>query len=186
MVKYLRLGFWVLVCTLVFSSCNSDLFLSKNVKWTSFSEIEPMKGQKMVLVELYTPWCGYCKRMEENTFKTPDIAKYMNKKFFNIKFNAESKDAVIFDGKTYNFDRKATSRGRHELATELMKKTNRKGYPTIAFLDENFELIQAVPGYKNAKEFEAIMHYFGDGVYKTKSWDDFIKQFNSEKNMSSS
>jgi len=185
MVKLLRFGFLIMTCTLLLPSCNSDLFLSKNVKWTSFENIEAMKGQKMVLVELYTPWCGYCKRMEENTFKAPDIAKYMNKNFFNIKFDAESKDAITFDGKTYKFDKKATSRGRHELATALMKKTNKKGYPTIAFLDENYNLIQAVPGYKNAQEFEAIIHYFGEKHYKDKSWDDFYKQFNSSKDMSS-
>lgn len=167
-------------CMILSSSCDS-LFVPKKVKWTTFEKIEPLKGKKMVMVELYTPWCGWCTRMERNTFDDPNIAKFINKNFHSIKFNAESQDILTFLGKSYSFDKKATSRGRHELASMLMVGNKKQGYPTIAFLDENYNLIQAIPGYKNAQEFEIIMHFFAEKHYETKDWNEFVKQFKSDK-----
>ena len=183
MNRTLYFGIFLLASTLLFSSCESIL-LAKTVKWTTFEKIEAKKGKKMVMVELYTPWCGWCKRMERNTFNDPNIAQFMNKNFYSIKFNAESRDDVDFQGTTYKFDPKMTTRGRHEMATMLMKKNSKQGYPTIAFLDEDYNLIQSVPGYKNAEEFDVIIHYFAEKHYKTKKWEDFVKQFKTEGSFS--
>ena len=121
------------------------------------------------------------RRMERNTFNDPDIAQFMNKHFYSIKFNAESRDIVTFQGTAYNFNPKMTTRGRHEMASMLMAKNSKQGYPTIAFLDEDYNLIQSVPGYKNAEEFDIIIHYFAEKHYKTKKWDEFVKQFKDDK-----
>jgi thioredoxin-related protein len=180
------IGLILVLVTITLSSCDNPLFVPKTVKWTSFEKIEAKKGKKMVMIELYTPWCGWCKRMEKNTFNEPSIAQYMNKNFHNIKFNAESRDLLSFQGTDYKFNPKMTTRGRHEMASMLMNGISKQGYPTIAFLDEDYNLIQAVPGYKNAKEFEVIVHYFAEKHYKTKKWDEFVKQFNDEKGMSPS
>lgn len=173
----------IFLTTFLVSSC--ELIPSKTVRWVDITEVEAKKKKKMVIIELYTPWCGWCKRMEKNTFNNPKIAQYLNKNFYSVKFNAEDRAPVEFLGKTYRFDSRAGNRGRHELATMLMTKNAKQGYPTIAFLDEDYNLIQAVPGYKNAEEFEIIMRYFAEEHYKTKKWDDFVKQF-KEEGMSSS
>lgn len=182
MKKITYLSAFILITTLIYSC---DLIPSKTVKWIDVTELEAKKKKKMVVVELYTPWCGWCKRMEKNTFNSPSIAQYLNKNFYSIKFNAEDRTPITFMGKTYRFDSKAGNRGRHELATMLMTKNSKQGYPTVAFLDEDYNLIQAVPGYKNAEEFEIIMRYFAEGHYKTTKWDDFVKQFKDQQDMSS-
>ncbi len=175
MKKIFYLSSIILLSSIVLYSC--DLIVPKTAKWIDITELEEKKKKKMVVIELYTPWCGWCKRMEKNTFNTPKIAQYLNKNFYAVKFNAEDRTPVTFMDKTYRFDSRAGNRGRHELATMLMTKNAKQGYPTIAFLDADYNLIQAVPGYKNAEEFNAIMHYFSEEHYKTKKWDDFVKQF---------
>lgn len=185
MKKLINICVVMMGCLVLFSSCD-ELLVSKNIKWTSFEDVQANKGKKMVMVELYTPWCGWCKRMERNTFTDPNIAKYVNKNFYSIKFDAESRNPINFEGKEYNFDPKATTRGRHELASMLMKGNTKQGYPTIAFMDEDFNVIQAVPGYKNAQEFEIIIHFFAEKHYKDTDWNDFEKQFKAEKSMSPS
>ncbi len=150
---------------------------NQEIKWTTFDKINSKKGKKMVFVELYTPWCRWCSRMEKITFSDPAIAKYMNKNFYNIRFDAESRRTVKFLGKNYRFDNKDGNRGRHSLARVLMQNSQKQGYPTVVFFDENYNLIQAIPGYITAKDFEAIVRYFGDGNYQTETWTEFVKKY---------
>jgi len=158
---------------------------NQEVKWTSFDKISSKKGKKMVFIELYTPWCRWCGRMEKITFSDPAIAKYMNKKFYNIRFDAENRRPVKFLGKNYRFDNKDGNRGRHTLAKTLMQDSGKQGYPTVVFLDENYNLIQAIPGYITAKDFEAIIRYFGDGNYKTETWAQFVAKYDLQNGGSS-
>ena len=172
---------FVMMVVIMSSSCGNP----KEMKWSSFEKIAKYRGEKMVFIELHTSWCGWCQRMENYTFNDPVVSKYMNKNFYNIKFNAEDRRPVQFLNKTYRFDPADTRRGRHELAAALMLESEKQGYPTVIFLDENHNLLQAIPGYITARDFEAMMHYFGDGAYKTTKWEDFKKKYQIEDYKSS-
>ena len=172
----------LLVSFLFFNFSEAD---NQDVKWTSFEKISNKKGKRMVFIELYTPWCRWCGRMEKLTFSDPAIAKYMNKNFYNIRFNAENRRPVKFLGKSYRFDTKDGNRGRHTLARTLMQDNQKQGYPTVVFLNENYGLIQAIPGYITAKDFEAIIHYFGDDNYKTETWEQFVEKYDLQNGGSS-
>lgn len=162
---------------MIFLFTNCGTTPSDTMKWTTFEKISDKQGQKMVFVELYTSWCGWCRRMENVTFNDPTVAKYMNKNFYNIQLDAESRKTINFLGKSYRFNSADGSRGRHALAKALMQDSEKQGYPTVVFLDENYNLIQAIPGYITAKDFEAIMHYFGDGHYQSMTWTDFQTKY---------
>lgn len=64
---------------------------TETIKWMGFNEaIEACKKEpKMIFIDVFTDWCGWCKRMDATTFKNPVIAKYMNDKFYAVKFDAE-------------------------------------------------------------------------------------------------
>lgn len=174
MRQILQLGLVLAACTLINLSCGEP----PELKWTTFEKIERHRGgERLLFIELYTSWCGWCRRMENYTFNDPIVAKYMNKKFYSIRFNAEDRRPINFLDKSYRFDPTDGKRGRHELAKALMLDSEKQGYPTVVFLDENYNLIQAIPGYISAKDFEAIMHYFGDGAYKTMKWEEFVKKY---------
>lgn len=174
MRRALLLGLLLLGFSLFNLSCDSG---SNEIKWTTFEKIEKKRGERMLFIELYTSWCGWCRRMENYTFRDPVVAKYMNKKFYCIRFNAEDRRVITFLGKNYKFNPSATKRGQHELATALMEGSEKQGYPTVVFLDKNYNLLQAIPGYITARDFEAIMHYFGDEAYKNTKWADFVLQY---------
>ena len=171
----LLFSFLLFAIVIISPSCTST---DTGMRWTTFDKISSKKGQKMVFIELKTSWCGWCRRMENVTFDDPTVSKYMNKNFFNIQFDAESRKNINFLGKTYRFNSADGSRGRHSLAKALMEDSEKQGYPTVAFLDENYNLIQSIPGYIAAKDFEVIMHYFGDKEYETKTWAAFVKEYN--------
>lgn len=151
------------------------------VKWMTFEEaLKKSKGEKRpVFIDVYTDWCGWCKVMDKNTFSDPAVAKLLNEKFYAVKFNGEQKEDVIFDGNTFKFVASGRS-GYHQLAAALLN--NQLSYPTVVFLDEEFKMIQPLPGYRKAPEFHKIAQFIGEGYYKTVKWDDFQNQYKSPYN----
>ena len=143
-----------------------------NVKWLSFEEAIEMHQQnpKKLLIDLYTDWCGWCKVMDKNTYGKAEIADYINSNFYPVKFNAEQKDPVLFNGHTFKFV-PSGRRGVHELAAALTR--NQLSYPTTVFLDEELRIIQPIAGYLKPDQMEPILLYIGDGHYETTKWEEF-------------
>lgn len=147
-----------------------------NVKWQSWDQgIELAKNtQKKILVDLYTDWCKWCKTMESTTFQDPKVVSYLNDHFVVIKFNAEQKEDIQFKGQSFKFVKGGRS-GYHTLAAML--SSGRLSYPTSVFLDENGDVIQAIPGFLDAKTMEQVLIYFNGNFHQTTPWDVFQKDF---------
>ncbi len=56
---------------------------------------------KPLFIDVYTSWCGWCKRMDQTTFKDPAVVSYLNANFHPVKFDAETKDTIQFLERTY-------------------------------------------------------------------------------------
>jgi thioredoxin-related protein len=148
------------------------------VKWMSFEEaIERSKTEKRkIFIDVYTDWCGWCKVMDKNTFSEPAVAKVLNEKFYPVKFDAEGTKDVEFAGRTFKFI-PSGNKGVHELAVALLN--NQLSYPTVVFLDEEFRMIQPVPGYQKAPEFHRMIQFIGEDYYKKMKWADFHTVYKS-------
>src|SRR4249919_2233805 len=59
----------------------------KEVNWMSIDDVQvAMKKQpRKVWIDVYTDWCGWCKRMDKTTFSDPNVIRYMNKHFYAVK-----------------------------------------------------------------------------------------------------
>jgi len=147
------------------------------IKWMDFEEAVAMnkKKPKKIFLDMYTDWCGWCKKMDASTFVNPVIVEYMNENYYAVKFNAERKDTVAFNGIDYVNPNPTGQRSSHQLAQELMG--GRMSYPSFLFLDEDLKKITTVPGYRKAPEFESILHYIGEDAYKTQKWEEFGATF---------
>src|SRR5690242_17457474 len=75
------------------------------VNWMTFEQaIEKSKTEKRaIFIDVYTDWCGWCKVMDKSTFNDPEVAKLLNEKFYAVKFNAEQREDVTFQGTTFKF-----------------------------------------------------------------------------------
>jgi thioredoxin-related protein len=133
------------------------------------------KKVKKVFIDIYTDWCGWCKRMDATTFADPKFITFMNANYYMVKFNAEQRADIVLNGiGTYKFQASG-NRGTHEYAIQLLN--GQMSYPTVAFLDESFALIQAVPGYREADEMRMIASYFAGDFHKNTAWDDFKRDY---------
>ena len=144
------------------------------IKWMSWDEaIKASENQpKKIFIDVYTDWCGWCKRMDKSTFTDPEVADYLNKHFYAVKFDAEQKDDIVYKGNTLKY--MATGRrGVHELAYALLD--GRLGYPAFVYLDENQDRITISPGYKTPEVIIKELKYVAGEHYKTTSYEDFTK-----------
>lgn len=148
------------------------------VKWITFEEAvkKSQTEKRPIFVDVYTDWCGWCKVMDKNTFNDPQVAKLLNEKFYAVKFDAEQKEDVEFNGNTFKFV-PSGGKGYHQLAAALLN--NQLSYPTVVFLTENFEMIQPLAGYRKAPEFHKIAQFIGEGHYKTVKWEDWENKYAS-------
>lgn len=152
-----------------------------NINWISIEEAEARCAvePKMVFIDVYTDWCGWCKRMDQNTFSNPVIARYMNAHFYAVKLNAETSDTIAFQGQQYvGYVRPDGRNGSHRLAQILLK--GKMSYPSYVIMNEEMQSLQVIGGYLEPKVFEPMIHYFGDGSYKVMNSNDFLKEFKSE------
>ncbi|MBA3648158.1 MAG: DUF255 domain-containing protein [Chitinophagales bacterium] len=151
--------------------------ISSNIKWMSISEAEQAAKQqpKKIIIDIYTDWCGWCKRLDATTYKNEDIVKYINDNFYAVKLNAESKDKITFQGKDYSYD---PSKKINNVATNFLSQS--PGYPTTTFLSENFEVLSIVPGYMPSDQLINVLKYFGENHYQKEDWNTYLSSVSKD------
>jgi len=146
------------------------------IHWiTSIDELQAKMRQnpKKVYMDVYTGWCGWCKKMDATTFRNPDLIKYMNNNFYAVRLDAERKDTIHFQGKDYYYNPQFKA---NTFAVELMK--GQMSYPTAIIMMENFQPgTQVIAGYMEVKQIEPLLTYFGDNVNKHQPWDVYLKSY---------
>lgn len=159
-------------------SCNSQsVEHGQKVKWMTFeaavkaNQVQPKK----ILIDVYTDWCGWCKKMDATTFMNDSVSVYMNEKYYAVKLDAEMKDSVVYNGYVFKYKPEYKC---NELAMSLLQ--GKMSYPTFVVMDEKFNLLSPVPGYKSVNEIMPVLKYFGENTYLNQSWEDYSKTTKTE------
>lgn len=147
------------------------------IQWMSFTEaMEKSKTEpKKIFIDMYTDWCGWCKKMDASTFSDPQVAAYINEHYYAVKFNTEKEGQITVNDSIYTINAKYGRKGTHELAVRLLN--GKLSYPTFVFLDERFNILSPVPGYQQVSQIEPILKYFGEQYYLNESWKEFSETF---------
>ena len=157
-----KIKFLFLWATVVLSFGASS---QESIHWMTWKEaIQHQKdAPKKIFIDIYTDWCGWCKKMDQTTFKDPGVIKYMNTYYYAVKFNAEQKDTLIYDNHVFYNINPSSRRGTHTFATSLLD--NQMSYPSYVILDESLHRIMIVPGYKKVPYMLGILLFFGTNEY---------------------
>ncbi len=106
------------------------------IKWLdSFDRALKVACQenKPVFIDWTTPWCGWCKKLERDTFSKPEIIE-LAQKFVCVRLDGDREE-------------------------ELVRKFRVRGYPTGLFLaPDGTELFRQV-GYAGPREYAAVMKH---------------------------
>ncbi|HMQ46760.1 MAG TPA: DUF255 domain-containing protein [Saprospiraceae bacterium] len=139
--------------------------IAESITWYSWDQgIALMEKQpKKMFIDVYTDWCGYCKKMDRETFQDPKVIKYMNDNFYAVKFDAEQKEDIEYKGHKLSYVA-GGRRGVHQLAYSLLE--GRLGYPSFVYLDEAQNRISISPGYKTPEMMLEELEYIAQEKYK--------------------
>ncbi len=83
---------------------------------------------KLVMVDFYTDWCGWCRKLDETTFTDPAVRQALGQ-LVAVKLDAE--------------------RGGRDAA----RRYRVAGYPTLLFLDARGVEVGRIPGYLPPRAF---------------------------------
>lgn len=167
MKKYLS----VFICFCLSISCFSQ------INWVPFEkamELSKIDG-KPVLVDVYTDWCGWCKRLDATTYQDSAVVSYINSHYHATKFNAETNDKIMYRDTVYEKKGKT-----HDLAIKLLY--GKMSYPTTLFMIEEMNMVAPIPGYLTRETIQPYLFYFGEQAYKlNNTWEIFLKGFTAPK-----
>lgn len=118
-----------------------------------------------MIVDFYTDWCHWCKVMDEKTFQDSTVARKLQQRFVTVRINAESpSDTVNFQGQRFT-------------NIELTQAFRVTGFPSLAFISPEKEVITVIPGYVPAEPFGYLLDYIDQECYKKQmSFEEFMKR----------
>lgn len=142
---------------------------AKTINWVTIEEAIALqkKEPRKIIMDVYTNWCGPCKMLDKNTFHNADVVEYINENYYAVKFNAEGKDEVKFDGKTFknpNYDPAKAS--RRNSVHEFSRYLKVRAYPTMVFFDEEGKYITPISGYLKPQQLELYLKLFKSDKHK--------------------
>jgi len=102
------------------------------------------KDKKLIMIDFWTDWCGWCKKLDQDTYSSPKVIAPAEERFVAVKLDAEHDGLAV------------------------AKKYEINGFPTILFLDPavlskvdekpaSGEIAGKIVGYEPAEKFAADM-----------------------------
>jgi len=148
--------------------------VSEPLKWYTWEEaVELNKTKpKKIMVDVFTDWCGWCKKMDKGVFSDPAVAAYLEANFYPVKFNAEQRKEIKFSDQTFGFVAGENGRGGvHSLAYALLE--GQMSYPTLVYLNEKYERIMISPGFKESPDLMMELKFAADEIYNKTTWEKY-------------
>ncbi len=141
----------------------------KEFRWLKFNDADSIQNRtkKIIILNLYTNYCGWCRKMNTITYGDSNVIKIIEDGFLPVMIDIRSNDTLRYKGKTY------TER-------EFAALVGIRGTPTTGFIDSTKNLVVKVPGYVPPSSFIYLLKYVKGGWYKDMTFDEFYK---SEKEL---
>lgn len=149
----------------------------KQLTWTDsrtfFARDAVSKKKTMVMID--SDWCNACKVMRRTTFTDSTVVDYLKKTFDLVELDATLADTLYLNGtlfaglyQQFPFSQLSMALCRNNLVL-----------PMLVVMDENRQIVDAIPSYITPTFMNDIMHFYGDDHYKKESWQDYVKAVHS-------
>ena len=124
--------------------------------WRNLGEAmtEAKKTDKMIFVDIYTDWWGWCKKLDRDVLSKEDVQAYLAQNFIPVKLNAENKK-----------DRVKVL--EHDMSyAEAVKAYGVEGFPATLFLEPDGQLIYKLSGYHPKDKYLDILKFMAERKFE--------------------
>jgi thioredoxin-related protein len=133
-------------------------------EWPTFDEAVAAaeKSGKPILIDLYTPWCGWCRKMQKEVYGQEAVQAYVKTHFEYGRLNIDDNETE------HQF------KGYELTSQQLGYALGAQGTPTTVFLDTNGDYITRLDGYWELDAFNKAIRYIGSGAYHDQSYEEYV------------
>ncbi len=130
---------------------------TESIKWLSYPEALTRAETENVhvFIDFSRKGCGWCRKMERETYTNPDVIKMLNEHYAPTKVRGDSNDELDIDG--YKITEKALS----------MQEFGVTSYPQFWFLTRDNSKVGPLRGYLPADRFMKALVYVKELKYDT-------------------
>lgn len=113
--------------------------------WKSFEDAMELAeiDQKPILIDVWAPWCGWCKKMQKEVY--PQLSATLESDFILTRLNRDDNDS------------KVKFKGQSLTHLRLAQRLNVQSVPAIVFLSAEGSYIGHISGYIEAQDFRKIL-----------------------------
>ena len=142
----------LLGCFLTAPSFAASVGKKGGIKWYGYEEgrQRALSEGKKIFLHFTAKWCGYCAKMNKETFANRPVVRYLNDNYVSI--------VVDFD---------------HQ--RKIAAKYNVRPLPMSIFLDHSGGNISKLPGYIPPEMMLKLLQFIETDSYKKMTWPQFVK-----------
>ncbi|CAN5587487.1 hypothetical protein BH23BAC4_BH23BAC4_04000 [soil metagenome] len=119
-----------------------------------------VQSDRPIMIAALAEWCGWCVRLERDTFADAEVRGYLAENFASVKIDVESQSDVLFEGQTIPEAQFASMLGV-------------RGVPATVILGPDGELLTMISGYYPPEQFLLMLRYIREADYDKEDFDDF-------------
>jgi thiol-disulfide isomerase/thioredoxin len=135
-------------------------FMEQPSSWEAVLEVSKAQN-KPIFVDVYTEWCGPCKKMDQEVFNQKEVGTFMNQHFLSVKIDAEKGMGIQFQ-----------------------QNQNISSYPTYLFFDPKGDLVMTSIGFQEPsrwlKTSQKALNNYRSGFSLTKLQEEIGEDKSSE------
>nr|WP_321398003.1 thioredoxin family protein [uncultured Desulfobacter sp.] len=109
------------------------------------------KEGKSIFLYFHADWCGYCRKLKNETFKDDRIKAYLNDNFVSISVDTDKRQ-------------------------NLAQQWGVRGLPTLWFLEADGKKVNSLPGFVDADQLYSILQYIHTQSYKNMTYQEYVQQ----------
>ncbi len=140
--------------------------------WSTWNEKAKLADKKGI-VYIHSPTCDECIVMGKEAFGNPEVIKFMAEHYYAIKLDVHEQSTIQTKGRAWTVKTNRDGSTYHELAAALCNSEDNITYPTVAFLNEQFDLIVPIPQKLSAEDLLLLLRFVATDSFKQMTIEEF-------------
>jgi uncharacterized protein YyaL (SSP411 family) len=113
----------------------TNVLAADHIEWHDWAEAnfdQARLEHRLILLDLYADWCGWCHKMDKETYTDPDVIHMINTHFIPVRVDKDARPDVV-------------------------EKYHPEGWPATVILDANKKTVAGITGYLNAHKMMVVL-----------------------------